>query len=153
MKGQTLIEALVALGVIAMVVTALAGIVMTSTGNVQFDKNKNLATQHAQEGMEIVRQKRDSNYVTFRELSGLYCMGESNIITQPSDCNNSVNIDNFFLRMIEITQSTCAGNSVSNLSNVTVTVSWKDGKCSSNTFCHTSRMESCFSTVNVVPTL
>lgn len=148
MKGQTFIEVLTVLGVITVIVTALAGVVITSTSNVQYSKNQNLATQYAQEGMEIMRQKRDTDYVAFRNItSNTYCLAEgSSVLTPNCTTANVVN----FLRKVEITQSGCS----TNVASVTVTVSWQDSKCpAGNSFCHTSRLVSCLSTVNPVPTL
>ena len=151
MKGQTLIEVLVALGVIAVIATALAAVVVTSVSNTQFSKNQNLASQYAQEGMEIVRSIRDSDYVTFRTYSGSYCL-DKDATTLTPDCS-SANVDNF-IRRVTIVQDTCAGSSVTDVDNVKVSVSWQDGKCPvSNTYCRNATQETCLSTVNPVPTL
>lgn len=152
MKGQSLIEVLAVLGVITVIVTVLAGVIITSMGNVLFSKNQNLATQYAQEGMEIMRQKRDSDYVTFRNYTGTYCLAKGSSVLG-ANCT-SANIDSIFLRKVEVAQSACAGNAVSNMANITVSVSWQDSKCAStNSFCHTARLTSCLSTVNPVPPL
>jgi prepilin-type N-terminal cleavage/methylation domain-containing protein len=152
MKGQTLIEVLVALGIISVVATALAAVVITSASNAQFSKNQNMATQYTQEGMEIVRRMRDSDYTVFRTYNSIYCLDKDSSILGPN-CT-SANIDNFFLRKVTITQGTCAGSAVSNVASITVSVAWQDGKCSaSNPYCHASRLVTCLSTVNPVPTL
>lgn len=151
MKGDTLIEVLVALGLITVVITALAGVVITSMGNTQFSKNQNTATQYAQEGMEIIRRIRDDNYVNFRNIaSATYCFDEGVMaLPLPPNCT-SANVSGSFLRKVTITQNGCAVN----VANVTVTVSWQDSKCPAiNAFCHASRLESCFSTINPVPAL
>ncbi len=146
-QGQTLIEVLVALGLIGVVATALAGLVVISMGNTGYSKDQNLATQYSQEGIEIVRQKRDSDYPTFRTFSGNYCLNGGSSVLDP-DCTTA-NVGNF-LRKVMITQDGCA----SNVAKVMVTVSWRDSKCpATNIFCHTSRIMSCLSTVNSVPTL
>lgn len=151
MRGETLIEVLIALALITVVATALAAVVVTSMGNARFSKDQNLATQSAQEGMEIVRRIRDNNYVDFRNIaSATYCLNEGvTALPLPADCT-SANVSGNFLRKVIITQDGCA----TNVAKVIVTVSWQDSKCSAaNIFCHTSRLESCLSTVNPVPTL
>lgn len=151
MSGQTLIEVLTALGLIIVVSTALAGVVMTSMGNARFSKDQNLATQYAQEGMEVMRQIRDDSYVDFRNITtATYCLNDGvAALPLPADCNNA-NVPGNFLRKVTITQGGCGVN----VASVTVTVSWQDSKCPvGNTFCHAARLESCLSTVNPVPTL
>lgn len=144
MKGQTLIEILVALGIITVVVTALASVVVTSMGNVKFSKNQNQATQYAQEGIEIVRQIRDNSYTTFQGKNGTYCLGSSNVLPPvPSVCNTA-NVGEF-IRKVTVVQNGCD----TNVAKVTINVSWQDSKCSAaNTYCHTSQLESCLSSVN-----
>lgn len=146
-QGQTLVEVLVALGIITIIITALTGVVITSMGNARNSKDQNQATQYAQEGMEIVRQIRDSDYVGFRNYSGTYCLDGGSSTLGP-DCF-SANVDNF-LRKVIVTPDGCG----TEIAQITVIVSWRDSKCSAvNPFCHTSRFESCLSTVNPVPTL
>lgn len=152
-KGQTLIEILVSLGIITILATALTAVVITSMDSAQFSKNKNLASQYAQEGMEIIRQKRDNDYVAFRSLTGVYCLaGDSTSLTQP--CNAAANIEGIFFRKVTIIQSVCGVNPVTNAASVEVEVSWQDGKCTAgNAFCHNAKLASCFSTINPVPAL
>jgi prepilin-type N-terminal cleavage/methylation domain-containing protein len=147
-KGQSLIEVLVALGIISIVTTALASVVVTSMNNAQLSKNQNQALQYSQEGLEVVRLLRDQDYVAFRNYNNTFCLDKGSK-TLGADCTNP-NIDNFFLRKVTIVQSGCS----SNVASAVVTVSWADGKCpDNNTFCRSSKLGTCFSTVNNVPTL
>lgn len=154
MKGETLVEVLVALGIITVVASALVGVVVTSMGNTRFSKDQNQATQYAQEGMEIVRQKRDDDYVVFRAIAtGTYCLDGSgaNNLVQP--CIDVANVGGSYLRKVTIGQS-AATRCALDVARVTVTVSWQDSKCpAANMFCHASKLESCLSSVNPVPTL
>lgn len=61
-NGQTLIELVVGLGLIAVVITALAITTTYSLRNTQFSKNQTLATKLAQENMEKVRTIKIANY-------------------------------------------------------------------------------------------
>jgi Tfp pilus assembly protein PilV len=150
MKGQTLIEVLAALGIVIIIITALTGVVITSMSNTRFSKDQSLATQYAQEGMEIVRQKRDNNYADFRGLTGTYCLGTSTALDPDCSDANITENGNSFLRKVTITQDGCGAN----VARVMVLASWQDSKCpAGNTFCHASRLESCLSTVNPVTSL
>ncbi|MBI3069818.1 MAG: hypothetical protein HYY87_00750, partial [Candidatus Levybacteria bacterium] len=55
-KGQTLIEVLLALGTAVVVLSATVVAVLSALNNAQFSKNQSLATQYAQEGMEVMRK-------------------------------------------------------------------------------------------------
>jgi len=146
-SGQTLIEVLVALGIIAIIVTALTSVVVTSLGSSRYSKDQNLATQYAQEGLEIMRNLRDSDYVDFRNIpSGSYCLDKNSTVLSP-DCF-SANVDSF-IRKVIITHDGCDIG----VSRVEVSVSWNDSRCSSaNTYCHESSLPTCLSSVNPVPT-
>ena len=147
-SGQTLIEVLVALGIISIIVTALAALVVTSMSNAQLSKNQNQALDYAREGMEVVRRLRDEDVVGFRSYNNTFCLDKGSGVLGV-DCAN-LNIDNFFLRKVIIVQSGCSAN----VASVVVTVSWADGKCTSgNAFCRVTRLESCLSVVNPVSAL
>ncbi|MBI2074539.1 MAG: hypothetical protein HYT83_01735 [Candidatus Levybacteria bacterium] len=147
MKGQTLIEVLVALGVAIVLIFAITIIVINTLNN--------LATQIAQEGMELVRKQKQSNQATFNSLSGDYCLGKEQTILSPKviDCSQNVDI---FKREIKINRSdlgSCDTPSA-NDAKVIVTVLWFDNKCTStaNLFCHNVKLISCFSDVANIPT-
>ncbi len=147
-NGQTLIEVLVALGIISIIVTALAAVVVTSMSNAQLSKNQNRALDYAREGMEVVRRLRDEDVVGFRSYNNTFCL-DKGANALGSDCV-APNIDNLFLRKVTVVQSGC----ITNVASVVVTVSWADGKCTiGNTFCRVSRLESCLSVVNPVSSL
>lgn len=61
-KGQSLIELVVALGLLAVIITILAVATITGLQNSQFSKNQALATKLAQEGQEKIRTIRARNY-------------------------------------------------------------------------------------------
>jgi prepilin-type N-terminal cleavage/methylation domain-containing protein len=147
MKGQTLIEVLVALGIISIIVTSVASIVTSSLGNTEYSKDQNTATKYAQEGLEVARSVRNNNYNTFAVLNGNYCLAKGDSTLGPAQGSCTVNIDNYFIRKIQIEQSPGCG---SNVSKVTSIVAWQDGKCVGGTFCHASNLVTCFSRVNPV---
>jgi type II secretory pathway pseudopilin PulG len=154
--GQTLIEALIALGVSIVVIAAIALAVLTAMNNVTFSKNQNLATGYAQQGMDILRQQSESDWTTFDNtclVTGYpctYCLDQGAIVLG-SDCT-STNINSFFLRKVKIEH---LGSGCLTGDKVTVIVSWRDGKCTdaSNLYCHNVTLNSCFTEINNVPPL
>lgn len=156
-KGQSLVEALIALGAAVIIVSAIAVAVITSVNNTDFSKNQNLATQYAQQAMEILRSQSESDWQSFSAISsGTYCLNQSSTTLQSASlgCTANINDSNnnpFFIRKVAIAQNdaACRGNT-----NISVSVSWKDGKCtsSSNAFCHTVKLDSCLANLNNVPT-
>ncbi len=147
MKGQTLIEVLIALGVVAVIVSSIAALITTSLSNAQFGRNQNQASVYGQEGMELVRRIRDSDYPTFTTYTGTYCVAkDQTTLGVASGSCTTPNIDTLFIRSIQIEQGGCGVN----LARVIVSVSWNDSKCQAGNSCHKSQLSSCFSTVNPI---
>lgn len=146
MKGQSLLESVLALAAIAIVLSGIAVTVVSSLSNSTYGKSQALATQYSQEGLEVLRKIRNNDYYSFRNYNGNYCLGKNvTILPPPSSCSVP-NVDNF-IRSVAIEQSPGCGIDIA---KVTVKVSWTDGKCPSSAYCHTSSLESCMSTVNPI---
>jgi Tfp pilus assembly protein PilV len=146
-RGQSLIEAIGALAIIAIVVTAIAIAITAALSNTKYNQDETLTTKYAQQGSEIVRQIRDSNYNGFKSISGIYCLAknQTTLGATQSGCTTA-NVDSF-IRSVQVEQVPgCA----TNVAKVTVVVSFIDGKCTANTFCHNVTNTSCLSTVNPV---
>lgn len=146
MKGNTLIEALAALSIIAIVISSIAAAVILSLSNASFTKNKTSAAGYAQQGMELMRQLRSDDYDTFRTYDGTYCLGKGEtVLGVPQSSCDTQNVDTF-IRTINVDQSPGCG---ANVAKVMVEVAWSDGKCkSADSYCHKEVNTSCFSTVN-----
>jgi Tfp pilus assembly protein PilV len=142
MKGQTLLEALLTLSLIIVVVTGITATIITSLSNARYGKTQAVATQYAQEGIEILRKIRNNNYSVFK-ISGDYCLSKGATDLQSSGTCLAPNLENY-IRNVNITHSGCA----TDVARVTVNVLWSDRKCESGTYCHSSKLVSCFSTVN-----
>lgn len=141
-----MIESVLALGVIAVVLSSIAVILVSSLSNAGQGKDQSLATQHAQEGLELLRKIRNGNYQAFGSYSGSYCLGNgATALGAPSSCFTP-NVDTF-IRSVNIEQSPGCG---ANIARVTVRVAWTDGKCQSGSYCHESELISCLSTVNPI---
>lgn len=168
-KGQSLIEVLVALGTAVIVLAAIVSSVINALNNAQFAKNQNLATQYAQEGMETIRKMRDSDWNTFSAKDGSYCLDKGSSELKGKDysvagCSssgsNGQNVDSFFVRQIDIEKNSANCSVPVGGSGYTtkaiVTVSWTDSKCTDTDpvkqFCHKSQLSSCFSDFNIIPT-
>lgn len=147
-KGQSLVEALVALAAAAVIVSAIAVAVITSVNNSDFSRNQNLATQYAQEGIEVLRNLSQTDWVNFSTFAGTYCLAQdSTTLTTPSGSGCTQNVSSYYIRQVTITpvSGNCSGNT-----KILVSVSWSDGKCtsSSNPFCHKVVLDSCLANIN-----
>jgi len=139
-RGQTIIEATIALASILLTLAAIAITISTSVSNSQFIKQQTQASKYAQDGMEQLRYIRNTNPATFFAQEGIYCMNEDSSLVTGS-CT-AVNIASTFKREAEFTQipSVECGDST----KVVVSVYWASGKCDeTNTFCHKSQLVTC----------
>jgi prepilin-type N-terminal cleavage/methylation domain-containing protein len=148
MKGQTLIELMVALAVAGIIITAISITVVKSLNTVQLNKNKNTATQYAQEGMEFMRNKKNQSFEIYDGYAeGKWCLDDTSTLSfTASSCTTNVGI---FTREIDIDKNEtgeCGSESPDKLiDKVTVRVSWNDAGCSGTTKCHKEEQTSCFS--------
>lgn len=69
-KGQSIIEVIVALSLVAIVVLALVRVTISSIQNSSFAKDQQIATQYAQEGIENARKLKEENEVEFWSKNG-----------------------------------------------------------------------------------
>lgn len=146
-KGQSLIEVLVALGLISLIITGVATVITTSLNNAQFSQDQATATKYAQEGLEITRSIRESNSGTFAELEGTYCLAKGATALGPAQLNCTQPNTDHFIRSVRIERAPGCG---ANVSKIIATVTWTDGKCNAGTNCHKSELVSCLSRVNPV---
>jgi hypothetical protein len=154
-KGQGLVEALIALGVATLIVSAMAIAVITSVNSSDYSKYENLATHYAQQGMEILQQQSQSDWAKFSSILGTFCLGDDNVLSPgESSClldgTAGVKVAGFFVRRVNlVTNDAACPASI----HGTVSVYWRDGKCSSNNYCHKVELESCFANINPAKTL
>ena len=86
MRGISLIEAVVTLGVVMLLISGLVVGMTSSLQNAQASKARGVAVQSAQAALEIIREERDSNWTTFasRDVTGTctnYCMDGTGQLT------------------------------------------------------------------------
>lgn len=146
--GQSLIEVLIALSLGAFIVAAITAAVLAALNNTQYSKNQNLATQYAQEGMEVLRKIKTSDWAYFDGLNGQYCLdgGSNQLRDYGTGCGQNVYP---FARVVYIDES-CTNNQ----KKASVRVLWSDNKCTDqdNPFCHEAQVVSCFTDANLIPT-
>ncbi|MBI2621564.1 MAG: hypothetical protein HYW63_02855 [Candidatus Levybacteria bacterium] len=147
-NGQALIEALLALAFAVVIITAVVIAVINALSNTNFTKNQNLGTQYAQEGLDLARNMKDSDYDGFKALANpsprYYCITDGDFLYIPPD--QPCIVGNDFSRHIYIFHGSplCEANS----SFVSSTVSWTDSKCTDGSNCHKIQLDSCFSDPN-----
>lgn len=170
MKGQTIVEVVVALAAGIVVLSALTLMMLSSLNNASEGSSRTIAIQYAQDGLETLRNFKDNNWSRLVVLSNnstnSYCMASTCTYvttTVGSKCGPVVstcglNIDNSFSRKVDlkpddpkcIPQNPIAGK---NYIRAIMTVSYGDGKCtsSSNPYCHNVQVESCFTNYDTRP--
>jgi len=107
-SGQSIVEVIVALALIAMVVLGLVKVTVNSINNATFARDQRAATKYAQEGIENARKCKEENEVAFWNKS---CP----TLSQPTDTKFTRTIT---YTIIEDKQKM----------NVLVEVSWNDSK-------------------------
>lgn len=144
MKGQSLIEILLSFALLTIVLTGIVISITSALSNATYAKNQAQASQYGQEGLEMIRGIRDSDYASFKGKSGNFCFGsDDTTLGSPTSACNTKNVGEF-IRSVYIDQSGCGVN----LAKVTITVAWRDGKCAAGSYCRKSNIVSCFSTVS-----
>jgi len=116
-RGQSLVESVVTLGVVILLVTGLVIGTTASLKYAQSSRSRSTATQYASEGLELARKERDRGWTAFAR-SGTFCVGTSgNIPTEPCDV-----IDNTYSRSLEYTYNDTTKSVI-----VVSKVSWIEG--------------------------
>lgn len=129
-SGQSLIETVVAVGVVTLIVT---GLVAATTSTLQFSqmsKTRTQALQYAKEGLEIVRIIKDAGWTSIPQTDQSYCLsqGQRELGTSTSDAC-PMDIDNIYSRTLSFSHdATCVAPACS---KVTVTVSWIENEITS----------------------
>ncbi len=154
-KGQALIEALVALGIIMVVLSAISTVVVNSLFNSQFIKEQNLASKYSQEGIEIVRGIQISNLTHFKnDLTDLspglyYCINASGSDLTTTSCDtttaNTPSTSPIYNRTVDLQRGSPDASPCNTTleTKVTVTTRWTSSKCGGTPFCHKTEVQSC----------
>jgi Tfp pilus assembly protein PilV len=124
--GQSLIEVVVAVGVMSLLLVSLLSLISLSIKNSRLAKDRTLAVQLAQEGVELMRAYRDYSWSEFNAAVGnVYVLPlnwtvEDGLSTPGCDETDFI-IDAFFSRCVELSSGGIDGVEAG------VTVSWQEG--------------------------
>ena len=123
-KGQSLIEIVVAVGIIMVVLVGVSDLISRSLSLASFQAGKNAATNIAQSQLNHFRQQKDLEPSVF--FTG------ANLVT-PSPCYNAgVDFDDTkYICTVEFVNNEVSG--VIESTEITVNVEWKDGDKTINT--------------------
>lgn len=166
MQGQSLIEAVIALSVLVIVLTTVTVAVILGTRNSTHSKNDNLATQYAQQGLEYIRQLRDTDWTIYSGLqnsaNNIYKLADpiptgwpsgtetTSCAVTSSTCTPIVpNSAPLYVREVKVEQASAdcqwtGGSVTNNDKKVTVTVFWSDPSCTTNNgYCRRAQLSSC----------
>lgn len=124
-QGESLVEIIIAIGIVTLVITALISAVTVSMANVQYARNKAQATKYAQEAIEWLRSQRDdlswTQFVSHASSGGTkYCFSSLDF-TLPGVCTTQLISGTIFARDVTLSDS------VVGQVQATVKVSWKQG--------------------------
>jgi Tfp pilus assembly protein PilV len=145
LRGQSLIEVLVALAIAILVSGGIALSVVVSLSNSKFVSQQNIAAEYSQTAMELLKQVKDADFASYGTYSGNYCLGEGQITLSntPSNVNGKpdangcfVNVSEAYVQEVDVEKNSCdCGSNLAlatpiQVDKVTVTVAWTDSKCS-----------------------
>lgn len=128
-KGQSLVEAVVAIGLVTLVLVALISAITFSLANAQYSRNKSIATKYAQEAIEAMRKLRDAGWPAFytwaNDTTGrTYCMTNTFTLTNiPPACVVIDDTYDIFTRTVKLVGNGGTRDRVS----VQVVVTWTQG--------------------------
>jgi Tfp pilus assembly protein PilV len=144
-KGQSLIEALIALGAAVVIISAITVVAVNAVSNSDFARYQSLATGLAQQGMQVVQQKSQLDWNAVATYSGTWCLPQGTTDFYPAYGGSTcpVNAMDKFVRQLNFDNS-CGANA----RQITVTVKWTDGKClGTANFCHQVTLNSCIADI------
>lgn len=161
-KGSTLIESILALTFAIIIITAVVIAVTTALSNSTFTKNQNQATQLAQEGLDIARHAKTSDYEAFRALDDDidYCANDEGELVPVGElpCDKDIYILTIYIDHAGGNNPT--GGRACDILNfdgtnptfVSSEISWTDAKCVDGGYCHKVALNTCLSDLERLPT-
>lgn len=127
-NGQSLVEVVIAFGVVIVIVTALLSSAIVSIQATRIGKMRTQAVKYAQEGIERARTLRDNNeWVDFKAYYSegatlTWCVGTANDWPAVSGQCSTPNINTLFTRNVTFTW-----DSVNEQMVVKSSVTWQEG--------------------------
>jgi len=119
--GQSMVEAVVAVGIVILLITGLVAATTSTLRFGQMSKARTQALQYAKEGLEIVRIIRDTSWDDIPQVSATHCLPKGQQVLGVLPC--PMDIDLMFSRTVVFSEdgTTCVSP---NCRKATVTVSW-----------------------------
>lgn len=161
--GDVLVEAVLAIAITGIVVTGIVVALANSVSHSNFTRNQNLASNYAQEGLDVARNMKENSFTSLSSLGDRsYCLeeGESSIFTPEPAGGCGENVDGLFHRSIYINSrgydergaTPGLACDVGDGSSVFVAsiVKWTDTRCQSGSICHKVELNSCFIDLNKI---
>jgi len=119
--GQALIEVTIAVAVVIILVTSLVAVTTFSLKTSRMGQMRSRAVKSAEEGLELVRQKKNAGWTAFRALDGAWCLDQEGVWTAAEEFCPITDVKGF-QRTVDLTW-----NEVSSRMDVTVTAGWYEG--------------------------
>lgn len=128
-SGQTLVEVIVAIGVVVLLVTGLIVSTSVTLKASQYGKMRSLGTQYANEAVEAARNLRDSGWSTFFTTYGgfSWCLNKAGEWSKMVGASCIPNIDSYYTRVVTFTWHDDPLISNDERMQVDVAVTWVDG--------------------------
>lgn len=121
-KGQSLVEAIVAIGITLLVITGLVVLAVGAVRSATLAKNRSLAVQYAQEGMEALRSVRD------RDFDGVPTSGTNRLVWTGSEWSTLGGSETIGFYTRSFTSTAVAAGKL----KISMTVAWADSAGSHN---------------------
>ncbi len=124
-KGQSLVEVVVGIGMMAMLLVALLSLVALSVKNSRLARDRTKAVALAQEGVELMRTYRDFSWTEF-SVSGVSSLPDGWVVADGltgGSCDEAdyMDSDNFYSRCVDLIFDDISAV------DVEVTVYWQEG--------------------------
>jgi Tfp pilus assembly protein PilV len=127
-QGQTLVEIMVAIGVVVLLVTGLIVATTQSLRNSQSGRVHTLAVQRASEALELVRDLRNQSWNNFIVYDGTWCVDGAGVFTDSGGVGCPLNVDGRFTRTVTFTL-----DAPSQRMETTVLMTWSEGDVAKST--------------------
>ena len=119
-QGQSLVEAVVVIGMVIVLVSGLIVGTTVSLRSSELGRSRSLAVKYATEGIEYARNLRNVGWTDFQAKTGAWCLDKDKTLTQAVSGVCSANIDSMFARKLTFSWTDPK-------MTVTVAITWNDG--------------------------
>jgi len=149
-------EALIALAVVVMVMTALVTALVSAISSTTYSNEQTTATAYAQEGLDFARAFKNRDFSAFNDLANTEHRLGANPSTIPT---SNASIDGKFYRYLYVNKNGIDGRTSGGTKCVqdngpsifvASIVEWSDSKCSAGTRCREVVLSSCFANLNYI---